>query len=55
MSTLSKAFLALAVLSLVIAFVGRHHAITNGLGKAFFGVFLIGVFIDGLFGEKSTS
>ncbi len=54
MLTWPKAYLAIAILSLVVGLVGHQNGIVNGLGKAFFGVFLILFLIDRLFGEREA-
>ena len=55
MSNLGKTFLIAAIVSLAIGLLGYKYPIVDGLGKAMFGVFLIGYFIDLFFGERSTS
>ena len=45
-------FVALALVSLAIGLLVRHNAVVEGLGKAMFGVFIIGFFIVRFFGEK---
>lgn len=55
MSNLSAGFIILAILSLVVAFLGRHMPIVDGIGKALFGVFVILFLIVRLFGEKEEA
>lgn len=45
----STLFLAAAILSVLVALIWHSHAITNGLGKAMFGVFFILYLIGRLF------
>lgn len=45
----STVFLAAAILSVLVALIWHSHAITNGLGKAMFGVFFILYLIGRLF------
>ena len=47
-------FLGLAVVSLVIGLAGQTNAVVDGMGKAFFGVFMILFLILRLFGEKNA-
>ena len=47
---MSKIFLAVAIVGLVIGFVFHKHPVIDGLGKAVFGVFFILFFLAKLFG-----
>ena len=55
MSNLGKVLLAAAILSITVSLVGHKSAVVDGMGKAFFGVFLIVFFIDRFFGKENPS
>ena len=54
MQKYATTFLALAVVCLAVGLLSRHNAVVEGLGKAMFGVFVIGFFIIRFFGEKNA-
>ena len=51
MSRLAMILLAVAVVCLLISLVGHSDQIVDGMGKALFGVAMIGFFIVQFFGE----
>lgn len=55
MRNLRHILLAIAVVSLIASFVGRHNPVVDGLGKALFGIFFSLFLIHRYFGEESTS
>jgi hypothetical protein len=54
MSTWAYRCAAIAVLSLAVGLIGHNSPIVDGLGKAFFGVFMIMFFIIRFFGVKDA-
>lgn len=52
MSTLATSFLVLAIFSGIVGFIGLNSAMADGLGKAFFGVFMCFFFIALFFGRS---
>jgi hypothetical protein len=54
MSNLATKFVAVAILSLAVGLIGRNNGIVDGLGKAFFGVFMILFFITRFFGQEKV-
>ena len=54
MSRGAMILLVVALLSLTVGLVGQSSQIVDGLGKAFFGVCMIGFFIVQFFGHESA-